>query len=196
MANKPNAEVLPLQLDSANERPAEQIEAMLVAYEKALPAEREHTRATGKPCDRQRWLNGYAYGKANEGLRTRSERALELGLLALAVHNFAYDFRDDYFVLAHLFYAADRIGADRIALARRISSLASKEGAQHMLGFAQRSDRDRALSAWNLHEFQTPDGPEVRSVPRGWTPDQPAPPRDWAVSAMKEILQEFGDRKK
>jgi hypothetical protein len=196
VANNTDAEVLLLQLDSASERPAEQIEAMLVAYETALPADRERMRATGKPCDRERWLNGYAYGKANEGLRTRSERALELGLLALSVHNFACDFRDDYFALAHLFYAADRIGSGRVALARRVGSLASKEGAQHMVGFAQRSDRARALSEWNLHEFQTPDGPEVRSVPRGWTPDQPEPPRDWAVSAMKEILRKFGDQKK
>ena len=183
-----------IQLDSGDDHPAERIEAVLLAYEKASPEERERMRATGEPCKRQRWLNGYAYGKANEGLRGRAERPLELGLVALCVHDFACDFRDDYFVLAQLFYVADRVGADRIALARRIGALASNEGAQHILGFAQRSDRDRALSAWCLHEFQTPEGPEVRSVPLGWTPDQPPPAHDWALPAIKELLRKWGTK--
>jgi hypothetical protein len=194
VANDCHAERLLLQLDSSNERPAEQTEAMLLAYERASPAQRAAMRATGKPCDRQRWLNGYAYGKANEGLRIRVERSLELGLLALCVHDFACDFRDDYFALAHLFYAADRIGADRVALARRIGPLASREGAQHILAFAQRPDGDRALSAWMLHEFQTPEGPEVRCVPPGWTPDQPWAPRDGAVGMIERILRTFGKK--
>jgi len=96
-----DAEALLDQLDAAHDRDAEQIETMLMAFERASPAVRERMRVSGNPCDRQRWLNGYAYGKANQALRFRAEPALELGLLALCVHNFACDFRDDYVVLAH-----------------------------------------------------------------------------------------------
>jgi hypothetical protein len=196
MPNKVEPESLLLQLDAEGERPPDHIDALLVAYESATPEERQRMRATGKPCDRQRWLNGYAYGKANVALQTRSERPLQLGLLALSLHEFACDFRDDYFVLAHLFYAADQIGSDRLALAARIGSLSSTAASQHMLGFAARPASARALSTWRLHEFQTADGPEVRSVPPGWTPDQPEPPRDWAVNAIKDLLRKFGDRKR
>ena len=131
MLRNSDAEALLDQLDAAHDRDAEQIETMLMAFERASPAVRERIRVSGNPCDRQRWLNGYAYGKANQALRFRAEPALELGLLALCVHNFACDFRDDYGVLAHLFYVADRIAADRMALARRIGAFASDEGAQH-----------------------------------------------------------------
>jgi len=195
VANDSDAEALVVQLDGANERPMDQIELMLIEYERAPAAKRDRMRASGKPCDRQRWLNSYAWAKANEGLRSRSERALELGFLALSLHDFACDFRDDYFPLAHLFYAADRIGADRLGLARRAGSLASGRGAQHMIDFAARPDRERALSAFSLHEFQTPDGPEVRSVPFGWTPDQPEPPRDWGVKLVKDLLRKWGHGK-
>ncbi len=188
------AESLLQQLDAARERDAEQIEAMLVAYEIESSAVRERMRASGKPCDRQGWLNGYAYGKANQALRFRTERALELGLLALCIHDFACDFRDDYVVLAHLFYVADRIAADRMALARRIGAFASEEVARHMVRFAERAERDRALTAFGLHEFQTPDGPEVRSVPPGWTPEQPEPSSDWGRSIVDGLLKKWGNQ--
>lgn len=194
MLRNSDAEALLDQLDAAHDRDAEQIETMLMAFERASPAVRERMRVSGNPCDRQRWLNGYAYGKANQALRFRAEPALELGLLALCVHNFACDFRDDYVVLAHLFYVADRIAADRMALARRIGAFASDEGAQHMVRFAERPERDRALSAFGLHEFQTQEGPEVRSVPLGWTPDQPAPPSDWGRGLVNDLLKKWGAR--
>ena len=185
-----------MRLDAANERRPEEIEAVLAAYESARPNERERMRASDRPWDRQRWLNGYAGAKANEGLRSGSERTIELGLLALSLHDFACDFRDDYFALALLFYAADRIGTDRLALARRVGKLPSPRGARHITDFAQRSDGERALSAWNLHEFQSADGPLVRSVPPGWTPDQPEPPQDWGLGLVAALLEKWGDRKK
>jgi hypothetical protein len=161
----------------------------------ASPERRDRMRTSGNPCDRQRWLNGYAFGKANEGLRIRDERSLELGLLALCAHDFACDFRDDYFALAHLLYVADRIGVDRIALARRIGGFASDEGAQHLVRFAQRAECDRALAAFCLHEFQTPQGPEVRSVPPGWKPSQPEPQPGWGRALVEGLLNEWGDGK-
>src|SRR5256885_13242792 len=135
---------------------------MLMAFERASPAVRERMRVSGNPCDRQRWLNGYAYGKANQALRFLAEPALELGLLALCVHNFACDFRDDYGVLAHLFYVADRIAADRMALARRIGAFPSDEGAQHMVRLAEQPERDRARLAFWLHAFESQEGDDER----------------------------------
>jgi hypothetical protein len=73
-------------------------------------------------------------------------------------------------------------------------SVSSKRraGARHILGFATRFDRERALSEWGLYEFLTVEGPEVRSVPPGWTPNQPEPPVDWAVTTAVKGFRGFG----
>ena len=76
-----DAEALLDQLDAAHDRDAEQIETMLMAFERASPAVRERMRVSGNPCDRQRWLNRYAYGKANQALRFRAEGDKVHGLL-------------------------------------------------------------------------------------------------------------------
>jgi len=90
-----------------------------------------------------------------------------------------------------LSHATDRWDLGRVRIAKRIASLSSKEGARHILHFANLPAEKRALSEWLLHEFETPDGPEVRAVPPGWTPDQPVPPRAWAKSMIDSLMAKW-----
>jgi hypothetical protein len=180
------------RLDESSEPTPREIETVLETYERAGRSDRKQMRISASPCQRQRHLGAYAGAKGNQALRTGLERDVVLGLLALSLHDFACDFRDDYFALAVLFHAADRRGLKRLRIAKRVGSLSSREGARHILRFAKLPDEKRALSELLLHEFDTPDGPEVRGVPPGWAPDQPVPTKGWAKGLIDRLLAKWG----
>ncbi|HEX2203894.1 MAG TPA: hypothetical protein VHG91_11375 [Longimicrobium sp.] len=104
------------------------------------------------------FLLAFAERMASLAVRERSPDRLRLGLAAVALEDFRYDSREDLLVLAPLYHAAGKIGADPRDLFDEAAALAPGAGADGLRSFLRHRDLHRILDALGYRESADADG--------------------------------------
>ena len=74
------------------------------------------------------------------------------GLVALAIENGVFDWRDSMMVLVRLHYSAAKIGATPLTLFQRAATISSAETKERLLQFATRRAEDLDLAKFGFKE--------------------------------------------
>jgi hypothetical protein len=96
----------------------------------------------------------FMYGKtmAVEAVRDHDEAKIFKGLVALAVENQVFDWRDSLMVLTLLYHSAIKIGADAPNLFRRAAAISTSQTADSYLQFLARTPEQRDIVKFGFKE--------------------------------------------
>jgi hypothetical protein len=98
--------------------------------------------------DKQRFLFlAYSERMASLAVREDSEELLVLGLIALGLDGWRFDWCENLLVVSLHYDAAERIGANPETVFERAAALLSEKPADGLRSFLRRSARDRSLEA-------------------------------------------------
>jgi len=110
---------------------------------------------------------GYTYAAAVESVRGNRPELLRRGLVALAIENGAFDFRDSLRSLAEIYHSARKfpqISADE--LFQEIASSASPRFSEVASEFISRPEESKSLEAFGLKETVPPAPFGYEALPR------------------------------
>jgi hypothetical protein len=111
-------------------------------------------------------LLGYAHLKAIQAVRENDPRAVELGLLALAVEDLRLDWRDTLVTLSLLVHSARKLRVRPGPLVERAAAVANRQCGDLLRRFLQREREDQSIEAMGYQEGQDEDG--FTYVPEEW----------------------------
>jgi hypothetical protein len=96
----------------------------------------------------------FIYGKAMaiEAVRERDEAKVFKGLVALAVENQVFDWRDSLTVLTLLYHSAIKIGADASNLFQRVATISASQTSTNFSKFLARSPENRDIAKFGFKE--------------------------------------------
>jgi hypothetical protein len=89
---------------------------------------------------------------AIEAVRERDEVKVFKGLVALAIENQAFDWRDSLAVLTLLFHSAIKIGVDAPNLIHRVATISSSQTSAYFLQFLARTPENRDIAKFGYKE--------------------------------------------
>jgi len=100
----------------------------------------------------------YAKTMAVEAVRERQEDKVFKGLVALAVENRAFDWRDSMMVLVLLHHSASKIGADTSQLFQRAAAISTPQTSEGFLHFSARVPENLDLAKFGYQEGTDSEG--------------------------------------
>jgi hypothetical protein len=102
----------------------------------------------------------FMYGKtmAVEAVRDHDEAKIFKGLVALAVENQVFDWRDSLMVLTLVYHSAIKIGADAPDLFRRVAAISTSQTADSYLQFLASTPEQRDIVKFGFKEGTDLDG--------------------------------------
>lgn len=100
----------------------------------------------------------FAERMATYAVRTKSKEPIIEGLAALVLEGGKFDVREDMMVMAPLYDAALKIGADPCQLFEQAAKLLETPVSHYILEFPNRSPADRSLKAFFYVEAANQDG--------------------------------------
>lgn len=126
-------------------------------YVRALPDERASIHSMVTP-EISFLFFMYARAMAVEAVREREEEKVFQGLIALAVENRAFDWRDSMIVLALLHHSAAKIGADASELFQRAAAISTPKTSDGFLRFSARTPENLDLAKFGYQEGTDSEG--------------------------------------
>jgi hypothetical protein len=126
-------------------------------YLRALPDERASIHSMVTP-ETSFLFFMYARTMAVEAVRERQEEKIFQGLIALAVENRAFDWRDSMMVLVLLHHSAAKIGADASQLFQRASAISTPQTGEGFLQFSARAPENLDLARFGYQEGTDSEG--------------------------------------
>jgi hypothetical protein len=120
-------------------------------YSDAVPEERKKINSLVTP---EISFLFFMYGKtmAVEAVHEQDEAKIFKGLVALAVENQVFDWRDSLIVLPLLYHSAIKIGADAPNLFRRAAAVSTSQTADSFLQFLARTPEQRDIVKFGFKE--------------------------------------------
>jgi hypothetical protein len=100
----------------------------------------------------------YAGCMAVEAVRERQEQKISKGLVAIAIENQVFDWRDSMVVLVRLYHSAARIGSDPVELFRRVAAISTAQTSKELLQFSARTPESLDLAKFGFKEAIDSDG--------------------------------------
>ena len=94
----------------------------------------------------------YAGAMAVEAVRERQEEKIFQGLIALAVENGVFDWRDSMMVLVLLHHSAAKTGADASQLFQRAAAISTPQTSEVFLQFSARTPENLDLAQFGYQE--------------------------------------------
>jgi hypothetical protein len=127
------------------------VESICDHYLGALPHERAtiHSMVTAKISF---LFFMYAGAMAVAAVRQREEERVFKGLIALAVENRVFDWRDSMMVLVLLHHSAVKIGADASELFQRAATISTQETSDLFFQFSARTPESLDLAKFGYRE--------------------------------------------
>lgn len=113
------------------------------------------------------YLLVFAERMASIGVREKSSKRLLDGLIALIIEDGRGDIRANIMIMAPLYDASEKVGADPDNLFRTAASYSNNEVAELIRTFPERSSRNKSLRAMGYKEVDSPDGFRYEQIP--WT---------------------------
>lgn len=98
----------------------------------------------------------YAGQLAEQSVRDQNQALLTRGLIALAVENDTFDWRDSLSVLAQLYHSAQKLLLDADELFRRTADISNQPFRDTLLAFVDRSTAAKSIKAFGLKESSPP----------------------------------------
>jgi len=126
-------------------------------YLNALPGERAKIRSMVTP-EISFLFFMYAQAMAVEAVRERQEEKVFKGLVALAVENQVFDWRDSMMVLVLLHHSAVKIGADALGLFQRTAAISTPQTSEGFLQFSARAPENLDLAKFGYREGMDSEG--------------------------------------
>ena len=126
-------------------------------YLRALPDERARIHSMVRP-DISFLFFMYAKAMAVEAVRERRDEKVFKGLVALAVENRVFDWRDSTMVLALLHHSAIKIGADALQLFQRAAAISTPQTRESFLQFSARAPENLDLAKFGYQEGTDSEG--------------------------------------
>jgi len=126
-------------------------------YLRALPDERARIHSMVTP-EISFLFFMYAKAMAVEAVRERQEEKIFKGLIALAVENRVFDWRDSMMVLVLLHHSAAKIGADASQLFQRAAAISTPQTSEGFLQFAARALENLDLAKFGYQEGTDSEG--------------------------------------
>jgi len=102
---------------------------------------------------------------AVQALRTKSEKAVELGLIAVSIEGLRSDMRDTLGWLALLYHAAVRIPCDVERHFQRTAAISDEPMGDLLRSFFSREPELREISAFGFGEGVSEQGPTLVNIP-------------------------------
>lgn len=127
------------------------LELVCNRYIDALPEERHKVNSLVTP---EISFLFFMYGKAMaiEAVRDRDEAKIFTGLVALAVENQVFDWRDSLTVLTLLYHSAIKIGVDAPNVFQRVATISSSQTSANFLQFLARTPENRDIAKFGFKE--------------------------------------------
>jgi hypothetical protein len=100
----------------------------------------------------------YAKDMAVEAVRERQEEKIFKGLIALAVENRIFDWRDSMTVLVLLHHSAAKIGADPSKLFQQAAAISTPQTSERFLQFSARTPENLDLAKFGYQEGSDSEG--------------------------------------
>jgi hypothetical protein len=126
-------------------------------YVRALPDERASFHSMVTPGISFLFFM-YAKAMAVEAVRERQEEKIFKGLIALAVENRVFDWRDSMMVLVLLHHSAVKIGADPSQLFQRAAAISTPQTSEGFLQFSARTPENLDLAKFGYQEGTDSEG--------------------------------------
>jgi hypothetical protein len=126
-------------------------------YLKALPDERARIQSMVTP-EISFLFFMYAKAMAVEAVRERREEKVFRGLVALAIENRVFDWRDSMMVLVLLRHSAAKIGADASQLFQRAGAISTPQTSEGFLQFSARAPENLDLAKFGYQEGTDSEG--------------------------------------
>jgi hypothetical protein len=124
--------------------------------------------ARGQIGDRMRAEHScihFAERRAVTAMRTSAPDLIRQGLLAIAIEQIAFDYRESTGALAMLQHAAHKMGADFGRVIREVADVATLSASQFMIGFASYPYSSETLRGLMLREALDPFGITFVTLP-------------------------------
>jgi hypothetical protein len=126
-------------------------------YLRALPDERARIHSMVTP-EISFLFFMYAKAMAVEAVRDRQEEKVFNGLIALAVENRVFDWRDSMMVLVLLHHSTVKIGADASRLFQRAAAISTPQTREGFLRFSARTPESLDLAKFGYQEGTDSEG--------------------------------------
>jgi hypothetical protein len=133
------------------------VESICDRYLRALPHERASIHSMVTPESSFLFFM-YAKAMAVEAVRERQEGKIFKGLIALAVENQVFDWRDSMMVLVLLHHSAAKIGADASQIFQRAAAIAAPQTSEGLLQFSARAPENLDLAKFGYQEGMDSEG--------------------------------------
>jgi len=133
------------------------VEFICNQYLRALPDERKKIHSIVTP-ELSFLFFIYAKTMAVEAVRERQEEKVFKGLVALAVENQVFDWRDSMMALALLHHSAAKIGADASGLFQLAAAISTPQTSEGFLQFSARAPENLDLAKFGYREGTDSEG--------------------------------------
>ena len=133
------------------------VQSICDQYLRALPSKRANIHSMVTP-EISFLFFMYAKAMAVEAVRERQEEKVFKGLVALAVENGVFDWRDSMMVLVLLHHSAAKIGADPSQLFQRAAAISTPQTSEGFLEFSARAPENLDLGKFGYREGTDSEG--------------------------------------
>lgn len=135
----------------------DRIQLICDRYLVALPDERDRIHSMVKP-EISFLFFMYAKDMAVKAVRDQEKETIFKGLVALAVENQVFDWRDSMTVLVLLHHSAVKIGANALGLFQRVAAISSPRTSDGFLQFSARTPDKLDIGKFGFKEGTDSEG--------------------------------------